>query len=168
MEFGYRHGDSVEVVRGKKFPHGLKGKAFWAGEGKFGGRVGVELEGGEKIFIDLKNLKNADREAREEAEYAEKKAEHEAKMAAVEKAEALFSKPVYGKEHMGAYGGSWEVTVDILDPSKTDAELEAALHLVYPHQSSYAALRWSTGISYIKVHREAGLIAFNLGYGMCD
>lgn len=66
-----RVGDEVRVARGRKVPKGTEGRVFWAGEvdatfapvyrngynrPKSKLRLGLELKGGERVFVDAKNV----------------------------------------------------------------------------------------------------------------
>jgi hypothetical protein len=43
-----QRGDIVEVFKGRKVPKGTVGEVFWAGEGRWGLRVGIREEGREE------------------------------------------------------------------------------------------------------------------------
>lgn len=49
-------GREVEVVAGRKIPRGTTGRLFWAGETRFGRRLGVELASGERVFTSPGNV----------------------------------------------------------------------------------------------------------------
>ncbi len=53
-----RKGVTVEVIKGRKIPIGTRGVAFWVGEGGYGERVGMMVEG-EKVYTALTNVKAA-------------------------------------------------------------------------------------------------------------
>jgi hypothetical protein len=53
-----RKGRMIEVVKGRKLPHGTKGEVFWYGQSKFGGySVGFITDSGEKHFTNANNVK---------------------------------------------------------------------------------------------------------------
>jgi hypothetical protein len=51
-----RKGVIVEVVKGRKIPIGTCGEVFWSGEGAYGDRVGMMVDG-EKIYTAATNVK---------------------------------------------------------------------------------------------------------------
>lgn len=50
------YGKTVEVVRGRKVKKGTVARVFWLGETRWGWRVGLELDGGERVFTDAGNV----------------------------------------------------------------------------------------------------------------
>jgi len=52
----------VRVIKGRKAPHGTKGRVFWIGKGwrGQGTRVGVTTDAGETLWIDARNLEVVD------------------------------------------------------------------------------------------------------------
>lgn len=168
MDCGYQYGDKVEVVRGKKFPLGLKGKVFWVGMGNYQkSRAGVEVEGGEKVFIDVGNLQNHDRDAREVVEAAKEEAERLVKKLDWEKAAAMFGKESVISYHQHAYSDESELECPILVDA-SEAEIVAAIHAIHPRSSSYGQLRWCQGASQISVDREQKKVKFTVSIGICD
>lgn len=163
-------GDEVEVVRGKKFV-GAKGKAFWLGT--VNGyrrrlRVGMELEDFGTVFLDAYNVENHSLSARRSAEEEaakKKRAEAEAVLSVVK---AKYS--VIGSE--AESGSGWRdnsrVYLKLLDPSRSDTEIDADLRLMFPNGSSWGALRWRAGIYDVKVDREAGVVDFIDSWGLAD
>lgn len=66
-------GKRVKVVRGRKVAKGLTGLVFWAGEGRWGWRVGFTPDGGgEAVWTDRKNVEVIDDAASADLEVIEK------------------------------------------------------------------------------------------------
>lgn len=162
-------GDEVVVERGKKFPIGLEGKAFWFGPSNYGkNRCGLELADGSKIFIDVGNVFNKSLNARRETEAKIASEKRAALAAAVKLAESRYGVAEYGKESMAAYGGSTSVSMEIFDLSRSDKEIEADIRLLFPVWSGGAACRWRSGIYNVKVDRAAKVVSFEDHYSMAD
>lgn len=63
-----KKGRDVEVVRGRKVPLGTKGYVIWYGEGNWGPRVGIKVEGqDEPVWTAASNVRVVQPEEQEEA-----------------------------------------------------------------------------------------------------
>lgn len=51
-----RVGKDAEVVRGRKVPHGTRGRVFWMGNNGYGMSAGIETVQGARFFTALTNL----------------------------------------------------------------------------------------------------------------
>jgi hypothetical protein len=85
-------GKAVEVYKGRKVPVGTTGIVRWMGDGKWGMRVGLKVEGQDKlVYTALSNVR-VDQSAEGRALQAAAKAEYEAWRAAKDKAAVGLSK----------------------------------------------------------------------------
>lgn len=176
-------GDHVEVVKGRKVPVGLKGVLGWIGEvsrGRYGYgsvmRAGVDPEGGgERVWIDYTNLVNHSWEERYEV-YRAKVEVVEAEKAAKKKAEAEYVAKVLdlsvskclGCVGMSGWRDEYKHEVGLRDASLSDEEIVKAVHLAYPSQSSWGALRWRAGVHGIAVHRDRMVVEYVESIGLAD
>ena len=162
-------GGLYEVVRGKGM--GTRGVLIWDGPDKFNHRnwrVGLKLESGEAIFVNGGAVEYIPTAAELNVIHEKALAEEAYRERGKFLKTLIAEKPVYGTHHGAAYGGDYECTVKILDPTATDEDLIEAVNRANPRTSSYGALRWSTGATKITVNRELMVVEYLDGYGMCD